>query len=367
MGDGCGRCPARVPGPYLPCLLRSTPHHAPTTTKAVSSVPEYTRSRQSLQSRPALPSTARPPTDERNSKKAGSCRRVGKPRSTPPHLPRPFLVRSNLTNRNCSPTPAITHTPPWPGWPAGSHAQSGRNPPVSPSFHANFLLNPHRLPPLSLSSRYLFIPFSLSLSLPLPRNTSRHLLFFTPMEIDADNLSATELRLGLPGTSSGDDRPKKASPSVGAKRALDDTRSEDSGTSPAATGDDHDAAAPAKAQVVGWPPVRAYRKNTFQAAAVKKAEQQQQGGGLYVKVSMDGAPYLRKVDLRMYKGYRELREALDALFTKSFAAAEGGGDHQHALAYEDKDGDLMLVGDVPWDMFISSCKKLRIMKGSEAR
>ncbi|CAM0151131.1 unnamed protein product [Urochloa decumbens] len=193
------------------------------------------------------------------------------------------------------------------------------------------------------------------------------------MEIDADNLSATELRLGLPGTSSSDDRPRKPSPSVGAKRALDDTRSEASGTTPAATGDDdHDATAPAaKAQVVGWPPVRSYRKNTFQqtAAAAKKAEQQQQQpGGLYVKVSMDGAPYLRKVDLRMYKGYRELREALDALFTKSFsAAAAEGGDHQHALAYEDKDGDLMLVGDVPWDMFISSCKKLRIMKGSEAR
>lgn len=98
--------------------------------------------------------------------------------------------------------------------------------------------------------------------------------------------------------------------------------------------------------------MRAYRKNTFQAAAAaaKKADQQQQGGGLYVKVSMDGAPYLRKVDLRMYKGYRELREALDALFTKSFsAAAAEGGDHQHAIAYEDKDGDLMLVGDVPWE------------------
>ena len=94
--------------------------------------------------------------------------------------------------------------------------------------------------------------------------------------------------------------------------------------------------------------MRAYRKNTFQAA-VKKAEQP---GGLYVKVSMDGAPYLRKVDLRMYKGYRELREALDALFTKSFSAAAAGaegGDGQHALAYEDKDGDLMLVGDVPWE------------------
>jgi auxin-responsive protein IAA len=69
------------------------------------------------------------------------------------------------------------------------------------------------------------------------------------MEIDADNLSATELRLGLPGTSSsGDDKPRKPSPSVGAKRALDDTRTEASGTTrDAAAGDeDHDATAPAK-------------------------------------------------------------------------------------------------------------------------
>jgi len=106
-------------------------------------------------------------------------------------------------------------------------------------------------------------------------------------------------------------------------------------------------------QVVGWPPVRAYRKNAFHAAAEAASARTTKGeqGGLYVKVSMDGAPYLRKVDLRMYKGYRELREALDALFTKSFSAAAGaeGGDGQHALAYEDKDGDLMLVGDVPWE------------------
>jgi auxin-responsive protein IAA len=75
------------------------------------------------------------------------------------------------------------------------------------------------------------------------------------MELDADNLSATELRLGLPGTSSSssDDWQKKPSTSVGAKRALDDgTKSEASGTSPAA-GDldfdhdhDHDTAAPPK-------------------------------------------------------------------------------------------------------------------------
>ena len=40
---------------------------------------------------------------------------------------------------------------------------------------------------------------------------------------------------------------------------------------------------------------------------------------------------------------------------------------EYVLTYEDKDGDWMLVGDVPWEMFMSSCKKLRIMKGSEAR
>uniref|UniRef100_A0A0D9Y168 Auxin-responsive protein n=1 Tax=Leersia perrieri TaxID=77586 RepID=A0A0D9Y168_9ORYZ len=32
-----------------------------------------------------------------------------------------------------------------------------------------------------------------------------------------------------------------------------------------------------------------------------------------------------------------------------------------------KHGDLMLVGDVPFEMFVSTCKRLRIMKGSEAR
>ncbi|XP_066373600.1 auxin-responsive protein IAA21-like [Miscanthus floridulus] len=36
------------------------------------------------------------------------------------------------------------------------------------------------------------------------------------------------------------------------------------------------------------------------------------------------------------------------------------------LTYKDKDGDWMLVGDVPWRMFTGSCRRLRIMKGSDA-
>lgn len=74
-------------------------------------------------------------------------------------------------------------------------------------------------------------------------------------------------------------------------------------------------------------------------------QQNNENGGLFVKVSMDGAPYLRKVDLNMYKGYRELREGLDAMF-KCFPTTM---EDEFAITYEDKDGDLMLVGDVPWE------------------
>ena len=64
-----------------------------------------------------------------------------------------------------------------------------------------------------------------------------------------------------------------------------------------------------RAQVVGWPPIRSYRKNSLHARKVEG-----EAAGLYVKVSMDGAPYLRKIDRKVYKGYKELREALDDMF-----------------------------------------------------
>jgi auxin-responsive protein IAA len=116
-----------------------------------------------------------------------------------------------------------------------------------------------------------------------------------------------------------------------------------------------------RVQVVGWPPVCAYRKSTFQSAAststsdkpkgggeAQESAAKRSGGGLYVKVSMDGAPYLRKVDLRTYEGYGELRDALDKLFG-CFSSPTDTGAGQFAVAYEDKDGDLMLAGDVPWE------------------
>lgn len=35
----------------------------------------------------------------------------------------------------------------------------------------------------------------------------------------------------------------------------------------------------------------------------------------YVKVSMDGAPYLRKIDLKLYKTYQDLSNALSKMFS----------------------------------------------------
>ncbi|GMI71995.1 indole-3-acetic acid inducible 4, AUXIN INDUCIBLE 2-11 [Hibiscus trionum] len=175
------------------------------------------------------------------------------------------------------------------------------------------------------------------------------------------NLKATELRLGLPGTTD----EETAAPGVrNNKRPL---QAEDAGEKCGANGKSepqNETAPPSKAQIVGWPPVQSYRKNNLQA---KKTESEP---GLYVKVSMDGAPYLRKIDLRVYKGYPELLQALENMFkftVGEYSEREGYKGSEYAPTYEDKDGDWMLVGDVPWQMFITSCKRLRIMKGSEAR
>ncbi|GAB4841671.1 Auxin-induced protein 22D [Ancistrocladus abbreviatus] len=127
---------------------------------------------------------------------------------------------------------------------------------------------------------------------------------------------------------------------------------------------------PTKVQIVGWPPVRSYRKNNLQAKKFSDDAHHVDGGGMYVKVSMDGAPYLRKIDLRVYKSYAELLKGLEKMFNVKighYSEREGYNGSDYAPTYEDKDGDWMLAGDVPWEMFISSCKRLRIMRSLEAK
>lgn len=182
------------------------------------------------------------------------------------------------------------------------------------------------------------------------------------------NLEATELRLGLPG---GIDESEKRRSN---KRSLpSDANNQEFGSTNNSNRSDlekkseKETAPPAsKAQVVGWPPIRSNRKNCFQPKKIAEAE----SAGNFIKVSMDGAPYLRKIDLKVYKGYSELLKAMEDMFKFSageYSEREGYNGSEFVPTYEDKDGDWMLVGDVPWEMFFTSCKRMRIMKGSEAR
>ncbi|CAL5370907.1 unnamed protein product [Camellia sinensis] len=117
----------------------------------------------------------------------------------------------------------------------------------------------------------------------------------------------------------------------------------------------------ANAQVVGWPPIRSFRKNTLATTSKNNDEVDGKPGPgtvlFFVKVSMDGAPYLRKVDLKLYYTYEELSSALEKMFG-CFTIGQCGslGDpgkdmlsesklsdllhgSENVLAYEDKDGD----------------------------
>ncbi|XP_047062440.1 auxin-responsive protein IAA20-like [Lolium rigidum] len=91
---------------------------------------------------------------------------------------------------------------------------------------------------------------------------------------------------------------------------------------------------------VGWPPVRSARRRRG-----------------HVKVSMEGVPIGRKVDLSLHGSYDELIRTLRLMFPAS-SACQG---HQYAVTYEDGDGDWLLVGDVPWEDFARSAKRLRIL------
>ncbi|QCE08930.1 auxin-responsive protein IAA1-like [Vigna unguiculata] len=160
--------------------------------------------------------------------------------------------------------------------------------------------------------------------------------------VDCCNLKETELTLGLPGT----------------KRSFSDTVD----LLHLATSLNKTKLPTPKEQVVGWPPVRASRKNAMKSCK-------------FVKVAVDGAPYLRKVDLELYDSYEHLMTELETMFCglairnhlmNERKLMESGNGIEYMPTYEDKDGDWMLVGDVPWKMFVESCKRMRLMISSEA-
>ncbi|GAV65516.1 AUX_IAA domain-containing protein [Cephalotus follicularis] len=152
----------------------------------------------------------------------------------------------------------------------------------------------------------------------------------------------------------------------------------------------------ATAPVVGWPPIRSFRKNLASDSLSKptsdslnKQSKEESGrehesstNNSFVKVNMEGVPIGRKINLSAYDSYEKLFCAIDELFRGLLAAQRDSSvadNHkemeeantgslatsgENTLVYEDNEGDRMLVGDVPWHMFVSAVKRLRVLNSS---
>ncbi|ONK60223.1 uncharacterized protein A4U43_C08F15710 [Asparagus officinalis] len=98
---------------------------------------------------------------------------------------------------------------------------------------------------------------------------------------------------------------------------------------------------------VGWPPIKCSRN-------------------IWVKVKMEGFAIGRKVDLSLLSSYQALKFTLHRMFpNKSYDNNNGDTGKQslqsYMVTYEDEEGDWMLVGDIPWETFIRSVKRIKIL------
>ena len=131
------------------------------------------------------------------------------------------------------------------------------------------------------------------------------------MEKDGLELEITELRLGLPGRDVTEKMMKKRgfTEMIMTSSGSNSEQCESGVVSSGVDVEKVNETPAVKTQVVGWPPVCSdRRKNSCKEVSTTKV------GLGYVKVSMDGVPYLRKMDLGSSQGYDDLAFALDKLF-----------------------------------------------------
>ncbi|KAJ8748641.1 hypothetical protein K2173_008086 [Erythroxylum novogranatense] len=111
-------------------------------------------------------------------------------------------------------------------------------------------------------------------------------------------------------------------------------------------------------QPLDWPPI-----NPFLRQALAAEETECNSATFFVKVYMEGIPIGRKLNLLAHDNYYDLIRTLDNMFNTTILWADMEGeqtDRCHVLTYEDKEGDWLMVGDVPWEMFLSSVRRLKI-------
>ncbi|XVF89327.1 hypothetical protein PTKIN_Ptkin19aG0121000 [Pterospermum kingtungense] len=126
-------------------------------------------------------------------------------------------------------------------------------------------------------------------------------------------------------------------------------------------------------EVVGWPPIKSWRKKLFhdhqhQVGRIIKNNRnmganKKHDRSIYVKVKMEGVPIARKIDIRLYHSYQALKTSLITMFAKYQKWDED--DHtRYTLTYQDKEGDWLIAGDIPWQTFTRSVQRLEIVRNS---
>uniref|UniRef100_A0A0D9XQF3 Auxin-responsive protein n=1 Tax=Leersia perrieri TaxID=77586 RepID=A0A0D9XQF3_9ORYZ len=160
---------------------------------------------------------------------------------------------------------------------------------------------------------------------------------------------------------------------------------------------------------VGWPPVHASRRNLVATMNVLKpdtagtvkpdipkseaktmftadetavprntaAAEACRPLNMFAKVHMDGYKIGRKINLRAHRNYDSLRRVLTKMTRNFFCPADYSSTNkgeedcakrdEFIFLYEDFEGDRMLVGDVPWELFLASAKRLYIAKNPAPR
>ncbi|XP_047938220.1 auxin response factor 18-like [Salvia hispanica] len=83
-----------------------------------------------------------------------------------------------------------------------------------------------------------------------------------------------------------------------------------------------------------------------------------------IKVQMQGNVVGRGMDLSAFRGYDDLIEELESMF-----AIKGELRHRNKweVVYTDNEGDMMLVGDDPWQEFCKMAKKICIYSSEEVK
>ncbi|XP_044500614.1 auxin-responsive protein IAA31 isoform X2 [Mangifera indica] len=138
--------------------------------------------------------------------------------------------------------------------------------------------------------------------------------------------------------------------------------------SPSTTHDNDDCST--SNQNSSWAPIKRVLRSRVADNYVQEQERHDNSASLFVKVYMEGIPIGRKLDVYAHGGYKALISTLANMFKTSILCPDMDGVHwnnirqekQHVLTYEDKEGNWMMAGDVPWEMFLPTVKRLKIAR-----